>query len=132
MTSKNVLCQYMEISDTVQILAGGGRLNADKGEGGQKLAKSCRRLLWMVPNTYLQVDCAILIWIAIQSSLFGPRKENVNSQYNSIIYSASGRCVQYMSLSSAQSVMCTTLLAFPHLHCTVRCTMFIQYLSHKH
>ena len=29
---------------------GGGRLNADKGGGGQKLAKFCGFLLWMAPN----------------------------------------------------------------------------------
>ena len=33
---------------------GGGRLNTDTSgqRGGQKLAKSCGRLLWMTPNVY--------------------------------------------------------------------------------
>ena len=49
-------------------LGGGGRLNADNGSRGEKLAKSCGRLLWMTPyRIYIQamynIDYYYIIYI---------------------------------------------------------------------
>ena len=66
---------------------GGGRLNADTceqwGEGGQKLAKSCGRLLWMAPYQVL----AICMYINNSAQLLMYKRARANIKEKHSAYS---------------------------------------------